>query len=419
MLFALVLGTAAPAPAQHESGRLDPITLQLKWQHQFQSAGFYAAIEQGYYREAGLEVTLREPTQGVEPAEVVLSGEAEFGVATSALLLHRSRGLPVVALAPIFQHSPLIFVVRADAGIDSVHDLHGKRIMIAPHEEELLAYLEFEGISREDIEIVPHSFSPDDFINGDILAMSAYTTDQPFLFEQAGVDYLIFSPRAGGIDFYGDTLFTTEAQIREHPDRVKRFLEASLKGWEYALDHPGDVIELILEAYSRRKSADHLAYEAEMTERHIVPGVIELGYMNPGRWRHIADTYAQLGMMPADFALEGFLYSHYLERRLAWFYWVLGLILLITGVVGTLAWHFYRLSQTIRKQAETLSVALAEIKVLRGVIPICSHCKKIRDDAGAWRQLEHYISTHSEAVFSHGICEDCMEREYGDLLKPD
>jgi len=247
--------------------------------------------------------------------------------------------------------------------------------------------------------------------------MSAYTTDQPFLLEQAGVDYLIFTPRAGGIDFYGDTLFTSEAQIRGYPDRVKRFLEASLKGWEYALEHQDEVISLILEKYSRRKSAEHLTFEAEMTHRHVLPNVIEVGYMNPGRWRHIADTYAQLGMMPTDFALEGFLYNHYLEQRLAWLYWTLGLTLLVTGGAGTLAWHYYRLSRTIRKQAESLEVAFAEMKVLHGVIPICSHCKKIRDDAGAWRQLEHYISTHSEAIFSHGICEDCMEREYGDFLK--
>ena len=91
---------------------LEQVVLQLNWKHQFQFAGYYAAIEQGYFRDAGFEVTLRELQEGADPIQVVLDGDADFGVAASELALHRAQGKPVVALATIVQHSPLILLVN-------------------------------------------------------------------------------------------------------------------------------------------------------------------------------------------------------------------------------------------------------------------------------------------------------------------
>jgi ABC-type nitrate/sulfonate/bicarbonate transport system substrate-binding protein len=85
---------------------LTPITLQLKWQHQFQFAGYYAALEHGYYQQVGLDVTIVEATSADEASAKVLAGEADFGIAMSDLVLLRSEGHPVVALATIYQHSP-------------------------------------------------------------------------------------------------------------------------------------------------------------------------------------------------------------------------------------------------------------------------------------------------------------------------
>ncbi|MGE6110837.1 ABC transporter substrate-binding protein, partial [Aeromonas salmonicida] len=96
----------------------DPIVLQLKWHHQFQFAGYYAAIAQGYYRDAGLDVRLREAGPGTDVVDEVVSGRAHYGVGSSDLLLDRQRGQPVVVLATPFQHSPLVLLARAE--IDNV-----------------------------------------------------------------------------------------------------------------------------------------------------------------------------------------------------------------------------------------------------------------------------------------------------------
>ena len=121
MRLLLLLAALLPLPAS----ALEQVALQLKWKHQFQFAGYYAAQEKGYYRDAGLEVSVIEAGPETDPVREVLDGRAQFGVSNSALLLARAQGKPVVALAVIFQHSPFILAARRDGGIRSVHDLAG------------------------------------------------------------------------------------------------------------------------------------------------------------------------------------------------------------------------------------------------------------------------------------------------------
>ena len=269
----LIFKKRVPSPTSPEV-----ITLQLKWKHQFQFAGYYAAQAQGYYREAGLEVQIQEAEpNNLDPAQAVLQGDAEFGISNSDLLLLRDRGDPVVALAAIYQHSPSIWLVTKRSGIDNIHNLAGKRGMVEPHAMELIAYLAQEGINLNKMVQVPHTFDPLSLISGKVDAMSAYSTDEPFFLEKSNIEYLTFNPRAGGIDFYGDTLFTTEAQLKNHPQQVQAFVDASLKGWDYALNHPYEIVDLIYNEYSQRHSREHLSFEAKMTRNLILPDVVSWG----------------------------------------------------------------------------------------------------------------------------------------------
>lgn len=305
MRLLLLLVALLPLPA----GALEKVVLQLKWKHQFQFAGYYAAQEKGYYRDAGLEVDIREAGPDTDPVKEVLDGRAQFGVSNSALLLARAKGKPVVALAVIFQHSPFILAARRDANIRTVHDLAGKRLMVEPHADEVFAYLRKEGISEKLLKIQPHSFDHQDLIDGRTDVLTAYSTDEPYFFEQKKFAYLEFSPRAAGIDFYGDNLFTSAELLAQQPERVKAFRDASLLGWAYAMQHPQEIADLIVSRHGKRKSRDHLLYEAREMQGLLRPDLIEIGHMNPGRWRHIADTYADMGMLERDFPIDGFLYD--------------------------------------------------------------------------------------------------------------
>jgi signal transduction histidine kinase len=340
------------------SEALEPVRLQLKWRHQFQFAGYYAAIEQGYYREAGLDVELIEAVPGQNPVEAVFAGKAEFGVGNSDLLLSRAEGKPAVVLAAIYQHSPLALVARVTPGITAMQDLHNRPMMMVESEKaEILAYFKHEGVNLAGLDIRPHSQRIEDFIEGKVDAMSAYVTDQPFMLKEAGVDYLIFLARSGGIDFYGDNLFTTEEQVRNHPERVKAFRAASLRGWDYALAHQEEMVDLIFTRYTTRHSREHLLFEAAKTAELMHPGVIEVGHNNPGRWRHIAQTYAEFGLMPADFNFEGFLYEPNPRVDLAVFYWALGALAVVAlGALGWV-WPLLRLNRRLSAARNTAEAA--------------------------------------------------------------
>lgn len=285
--------------------------LQLAWKHQFQFAGYYAALHRGYYREAGLDVKLVEGGEGRFAREEVVSGRAQYGVTGAELLLHRADGDPFVALAAIFQHSASIILSRGDSNISHPQDMIGKRLMLLPgnKDADILAIFKNEGLPIQQIERLDQTYNLNDLIEARTDAVSAYITNEPWLLEQAGVTPHILLPQTYGVDFYGDCLFTTETEIDTRPGRVNRFLEASLDGWRYAMAHQEEIIDLLINHYGVSKHREHLQYEARKMEKLIFPELVEIGHMNPGRWRHIADTFARLGEMPENYSLEGFIYD--------------------------------------------------------------------------------------------------------------
>ena len=350
-VFFILLGLLGTLPTVAHA--LDAVTLQLKWSHAFQFAGYYTAQEKGYYRDAGLDVAIKEAHPGDDPLKNVLDGVAQYGVGNSSLLLARQSGQPVVVLAAIFQHSPLVLISRLQGPTQGVHDLAGKRLMIEPHSDELLAYLKKEGIPLDGIASIKHSFSPQDLIDGKVDAISAYVTNEPYFLDHVGFAYHTYTPRSIGIDFYGDNLFTTESELRNHPARVKAFREASLLGWQYAMAHPEEIADLILAKYSQQHPREFYLFEAKRMAPLFRTDLIEIGYMHPGRWRHIADTYADLGLLPDRFSLDGFLYDTKVERDLMWLY-LAGLLLAIVSAI-TLFIHSTnrRLSQALSSSKET------------------------------------------------------------------
>jgi diguanylate cyclase (GGDEF)-like protein/PAS domain S-box-containing protein len=354
-----LLGLAWLVLAAPPAHALDAVTLQLKHRHQFQFAGYYAALEQGYYRDAGLDVRIREGNDSNEPERAVLNGQANYGVGGSSLLLARLAGKPVVVLGVIFQHSPYALAMRQSGGEPDLRRIIGKRAMIGSltdemgNADELVAYLKQEGIPASSFQRVDHSFNPDDLVSGKVDAMSIYTTNEPDIFDRLGFPYDIYTPRTAGIDFYGDNLFTSEAELSAHPARVKAFRAASMRGWQYAMSHQEQIADLILNKYSRHNDRQHLLYEARQMVPLVQPVLVEIGYMNPERWRHIADVYAGLGMLPARASFDGFMYEAGDGRtRLRWLYRVLGVA--ATLLVAGLGVHFSLLARERRRAEETI-----------------------------------------------------------------
>ncbi|MGR9117535.1 MAG: ABC transporter substrate-binding protein, partial [Gammaproteobacteria bacterium] len=306
--MAWIVGHYSPALAAPER-----VSIQLKWQHGFQFAGYYAALEKGFYRDAGLEVSLREIDYSKDFVEQVLSGESQYGVSDSSLLIYHLKDKPVVLVNQIFQHSPLVFLSRRDSGIVSPYEMVGKTVSFNSTNQgdaslnALLLYTLGDLSKIRQVNFGMPYYK--NFIEGKTDVVSAYANSQPYLLKEQGIEVNIINPQNYGIDFYGDNFFTTRQELDEHPERVERMSQATVKGWHYALEHPDEIIGLIRAKYAPNLSEGYLQYEAQTIRKMIIPDLVALGSVDPKRYQQAAEDYRRLGLVENDRIGNHFFYK--------------------------------------------------------------------------------------------------------------
>ncbi len=284
----------------------DAVSIQLKWKHSFQFAGYYAAIEKGFYADEGLDVTLKEVDFSRNYMQSVIDGASEYGVSDSSLLVAWMEHKPVVLVAQIFQYSPLVLLSHKESNITTPYDMVGKKIMYSFHNSggtpfNALFLKTVKDLDKLDIQ--PFR-SYEDFIDRKVDVISAYSTSQPYWLKQQGIAVNIIDPKSYGIDLYGDNLFTTRQELREHPDRVARMRRATLKGWEYALGHQEEMIDLIHKKYAPDMGKDFLAFQAKGVYQMIMPDLIDLGSVEFVKYAKVAKIYRQLKLIQKDIRLD-------------------------------------------------------------------------------------------------------------------
>lgn len=329
------------------------VTMQLRWQHQFQFAGYYAALHKGYYKDAGLDVTLKEGGLNISTVEEVLQGRAQFGVSNAGLVKAFLNGQPVLMLAPIIQHSPQI-LLSLGALSNPADIAKAGAIGLQPDDEsvDLKAIFINEGIALNKLNIVSKG-GLEDLVAGRIVAMNGYLSNEPFWLKAHGIEYHIIKPEHYGMDFYSDVLFTHQSMEKNHPDVVASFRAATLKGWEYALSHQEEIIDLILTRYNtQEKTREQLSFEANALSDLISPSLIQIGYSNPHRWQHIADTFARFDFVSKDKALDGFFYQTNKNDEFTKHYYEFGIALLIITVVSALALYIYSINHRLQRSAK-------------------------------------------------------------------
>ncbi|GAB6175838.1 hypothetical protein JCM16814_07290 [Desulfobaculum senezii] len=330
--LAAFLGCALSLPAR--PAHAEQIVLQLKYLHQFQFAGYYAALKEGYYADEGLDVTLREGVPGQNPLAALLDGSADYAVHNAQAMLDYQRGTPLVALAAIFQHSPAVLLVRSDSGTSSPSDLKGKRIMVYMEQDaEIRAMLQSAGVTTANTEFIHHTWDVTPLYTKQVAALSGYTTNETFALREMGVPVTELAPMTYGIDFYGDCLYTTKDTATTHTDRTQRFVRASLRGWDYAMSHPEDIARHIAQTYAPHTTTQTLLREAEALRSLMMPKLVPVGTMNAARWEHIATTFANLGFIDSVRPIDAFLFhpNGVLPSSIKQLLWALGVAILLTG----------------------------------------------------------------------------------------
>lgn len=311
MVAALLLTSVAPAAPPAGHGPRRSVSLQLKWHHQFQFAGYYAAREKGFFAEEGLDVELMEGETGHAAIPRLESGAAEFAIGDSDGLLARMHGTPVVALAAICQHSPYVLLSVRGRGVDTPGGLVGKRIMADENQglAQVRAMLVREGIDPASVSFVKHTRNLDDLINGSVDAVLAYASVEPRMLLARGVEPSTLDAASYGVDFYGDTLYAMAPFVDDNPEVVEGFVRATRRGWRYAFDHQSELIAHILAlpgVAERGVTSTQLEFEATQMRRLVLPDIVEIGHMNLGRWERIAASYAEIDAAPASADWSGF-----------------------------------------------------------------------------------------------------------------
>jgi signal transduction histidine kinase/ABC-type nitrate/sulfonate/bicarbonate transport system substrate-binding protein len=259
--------------------KLEKVSLQLHWKYQFEFAGFIAAQEKGFYKDAGLNVELKEYNFGQNIIKDVSLGKSNYGIYNSNILVEYIKKEPIQLISSYFKRSALVLITKPD--IKYPKDLIGKRIMAAGENDFNLNFnyiFSLQKIKINELNLIPHSFDVKDFAEDKVDAMTAFISDQPYKLDKLNIKYNLIDPSSYGIFNLQLELFTSNKEALDNRDRTEAFKQASLKGWEYALNNPEEIIEIILKKYNTQNlSKEFLENEAIYTERLILPKMYELG----------------------------------------------------------------------------------------------------------------------------------------------
>ena len=295
----------------------DRVTLQLKSVPQAQFAGYYAALDQGYYGEEGLDVTIEPGTPDIPPTRVVASGQAELGIdRLPALLAARDDGSDLVNIAQVFARSGMLEVTWKDSGIENVAGLRGKKVgaWCCGYELELFAALTKNGIDpddKTDVTIVDQPFDMRLFLERQVDAAAALTynelaqvleqenpkTGKPY----ALADLKVISMERAGTATLEDGIFVRGDWIagEENRDLAKRFLRASFRGWIYCRDYPDECLQIVLD-HGPTLGQGHQRWQLNEVNALIWPSDDRIGIMDAADFRRTAEIAFQFGLIERE-----------------------------------------------------------------------------------------------------------------------
>ena len=301
MLCALAgLGATAATNAQ-------TVRFGTDWKAEAEHGGYYQAIATGIYRRHGLDVELRQGGPQVNHAQLLAAGRLDFNIATNSFvpLNFAHQNIPMVAVAAIFQKDPSVLIAHPGQGDDSLAALKGKPIMIGSDTRVGSWIFLKKKFGYTDDQIRPYTFSVAPFLADPKAIQQGYLSSEPFTIEGAGVKPVVLLIADAGYTSYSSLIQTSDKLVRENPDLVQRFVDASIEGWvSYLYGDPAPANALIKRDNPEMTDA-LLAYGiAKIKEYGIVDSgdakKYGIGAMTNARWRDFFDIMAGAGVYPKD-----------------------------------------------------------------------------------------------------------------------
>ena len=293
-----------------EPMELTPVKLQLQWFAQAQFAGYYAALDQGFYEEEGLDVTILEGAVEIVPQQVVASGQAEFGLAwVPKALVSNEEGAGLVNIAQVFQRSGTLMVSWADSGITKPEDWAGKTVgnWGFGNEFELTAAIEKFGV--EDVNLVAQNFDMEALLNREVDAAEAMIYNEYAqvleatneatgeLYQPEDLSVIDFNDL--GTAMLQDSVWVSADWLADNEETAVKFLKATFRGWMYCRDNPDSCVDIVLDA-GPTLGRSHQTWQMNEINGLIWPSPNGIGVMDQGLWDQTIEVAVGQGVISAD-----------------------------------------------------------------------------------------------------------------------
>ncbi|WP_226528789.1 ABC transporter substrate-binding protein [Metabacillus niabensis] len=283
------------------AGEVESVKLVLNWFAQAGHGGIYAAAEQGFFKEKGVDVTIEPGGPQVSSIQMVASGSAEFGlVHGDQLVIARNQGVELVALAAIYQSSPQALMFHKGHEVDDFSEMNGRTAFIQPG----IAYWEyFKSIYKlDDVNELAFTGDHTNFMQNKESINQVYVTGEPFFMEQQGIETEEKLISDSGYDPYQYVLYVTKDYLEENEETVKNFVAAFIEGWEHFKATPDETLKTIQEE-NPDKSMESLEYEMNAAKDFLYTGDAEeygFGYMTEERWSTLIDQLIEAGVLSQE-----------------------------------------------------------------------------------------------------------------------
>ncbi|WP_407695244.1 ABC transporter substrate-binding protein [Shimia gijangensis] len=253
------LGAAALGLAASIANAADDVTLQLKWVTQAQFAGYYVALDKGFYADEGLNVTIKPGGPDIAPAQVIAGGGADVVLDwMPSALASREKGLALVNIAQPFKSSGMMLTCRKDAGVSSPDDFAGKTLGVwfFGNEYPFLSWMSKLGLATDGsdggVTVLKQGFNVDPILQGQAACVSTMTYNEYWQIIDAGLtpeELMVFKYEDQGVATLEDGMYVMEENLKDaaFQDKMVRFVRASMKGWKWAESNPDDAAMIVLD----------------------------------------------------------------------------------------------------------------------------------------------------------------------------
>jgi len=290
------------------------VSLRLKWINQAQFSGFFMANSKGFYKGNNLNVKIEPGGPNISPVQMVVSGANDFGiVGADQIILARSKGIPIVAIGVIYKQTPEALISLKEKNITTPKDLIGKKIAVIYGNDEVLynSFLSKQGIDRSKLKEVAQIPDVSQLLTNQVDVKMAYEMNDPVSLKIKGEETNVIRFRDYGVDFYADTLFTTEDMIKNHPDIVRNFVRASFEGWNYSIKNINETIDEVLKVNPNLNKEAQLGYLQASVP--IITKDEKLGFSNKDIWENMQKELINQKVMTESIDIDEAFTNDFLE----------------------------------------------------------------------------------------------------------